>query len=218
MTAHHSATVPQTHLQIAISCPEVLDRVRRAFAAKNLHVHVDRLPVIELTVGTGDGAVPSAGALGDVLAQLLGPPATGRTGGRGPAVTPYRLALVARESERSAGVRPGAEADAHDDLEPVDAPPLVVAPDPDDAAGGTPRTLSPREREVMGWVARGARNSEIADRLHLTEKTVKNHVNRIFVKLGVTSRVEAVLVWQRDGDRPVVVEAAAPPPLTRRAG
>lgn len=58
-------------------------------------------------------------------------------------------------------------------------------------------TLSQRQREVMTLMSRGARNAEIAEALHVTEKTVKNHINRIFRELGVAGRVEAVLLWQR---------------------
>ena len=58
-------------------------------------------------------------------------------------------------------------------------------------------TLSQRQREVMTLMSRGARNAEIAETLHVTEKTVKNHINRIFRELGVDGRVEAVLLWQR---------------------
>lgn len=57
--------------------------------------------------------------------------------------------------------------------------------------------LSQRQRDVMSLMARGARNGEIAETLHVAEKTVKNHINRIFRELGVDGRVEAVLWWQR---------------------
>lgn len=55
----------------------------------------------------------------------------------------------------------------------------------------TSPTLSPREYEVVGLVARGLRNREIADHLSIAEKTVKNHVYNIFSTIGVRSRVEA---------------------------
>jgi DNA-binding NarL/FixJ family response regulator len=57
--------------------------------------------------------------------------------------------------------------------------------------------LSPREAEVMESISLGLRNPDIATALRVTEKTVKNHVNRIFTKLGVRTRVEAVLLWQQ---------------------
>jgi ATP/maltotriose-dependent transcriptional regulator MalT len=51
--------------------------------------------------------------------------------------------------------------------------------------------LSPREREVLGWLATGATNRAIAGRLFLSEKTVARHVSNIFGKLGVASRAAA---------------------------
>ena len=53
--------------------------------------------------------------------------------------------------------------------------------------------LSRREREVVHCVAEGLSNREIAQRLGLTEHTVKNYLFRIFDKLGVSKRVEVVL-------------------------
>lgn len=55
--------------------------------------------------------------------------------------------------------------------------------------------LSRREVEVMGLVADGLNNRQIADTFFLSEKTVKNHINRIFSKMDVSSRAEAVSVW-----------------------
>lgn len=55
--------------------------------------------------------------------------------------------------------------------------------------------LTDREREIMGLVAQGLRNRQIAAALFLTEKTVKNHINHIYRKLGVSSRAEATDRW-----------------------
>jgi LuxR family maltose regulon positive regulatory protein len=55
-------------------------------------------------------------------------------------------------------------------------------------------SLTRREREVLRLVCDGMSNSEIARRLFITESTVKVHVHRIFVKLGVRSRLQAALV------------------------
>ncbi|WP_263118350.1 response regulator transcription factor [Cellulomonas sp. RIT-PI-Y] len=68
-------------------------------------------------------------------------------------------------------------------------PPEPVAPVRPDAG------LSEREIEVMELVAVGRSNGEIARECFLSEKTVKNHINHIFAKLGVRSRAEAVAVW-----------------------
>ncbi|WP_434447108.1 helix-turn-helix domain-containing protein [Lentzea sp. E54] len=55
--------------------------------------------------------------------------------------------------------------------------------------------LSSRETEVMRCIALGLRNGEIASSLGLSEKTVKNHVNRIYAKLQVSTRTQAVVRW-----------------------
>ncbi len=60
-----------------------------------------------------------------------------------------------------------------------------------------PWGLSAREHEVMELIAQGLTNGQIAKQCYLSEKTVKNHVNRIFAKLMVTSRAEAVSRWLR---------------------
>ncbi|MGY2129413.1 response regulator [Blastococcus sp. SYSU DS0617] len=52
--------------------------------------------------------------------------------------------------------------------------------------------LSEREREVLRLAAEGRANAEIARRLFLSEKTVRNHVSSIFTKLGVSDRAQAV--------------------------
>lgn len=56
--------------------------------------------------------------------------------------------------------------------------------------------LSARELEVMSLIAGGHTNGEIAAHLFLAEKTVKNHVRRIYSKLGVDSRPAAIAHWQ----------------------
>lgn len=61
--------------------------------------------------------------------------------------------------------------------------------------------LSRREAEVMDLVADGLSNGEVAARLYISQKTVKNHVNSLFAKLGVTTRSQAIVRWiQREPD------------------
>ena len=61
--------------------------------------------------------------------------------------------------------------------------------------------LTEREREVRSLIAEGLRNSAIANRLHLSEKSVEKHINSIFTKLHLTDepesnrRVRSVLLW-----------------------
>jgi ATP/maltotriose-dependent transcriptional regulator MalT len=65
------------------------------------------------------------------------------------------------------------------------------------SAVGTARAagLSAREAQIMTLIAAGHSNGEIAASLVLAEKTVKNHVNRIYSKLGVGSRSAAISQW-----------------------
>ncbi|GGT83255.1 MULTISPECIES: response regulator [Streptomyces] len=55
--------------------------------------------------------------------------------------------------------------------------------------------LSGREAEVMDLIASGLNNRQIADTCFISEKTVKNHINRIFAKLHSTTRSEAIAAW-----------------------
>ncbi len=57
--------------------------------------------------------------------------------------------------------------------------------------------LSKREREVLGLIADGLGNAEIAERLFISEKTVRNHVSNLFDKIGVWTRAQAI-VFARD--------------------
>jgi DNA-binding NarL/FixJ family response regulator len=59
--------------------------------------------------------------------------------------------------------------------------------------------LSPREREVLGLIARGLRSSDAARVLGLAESTVTSHVKSIYRKLGINSRAEAALLATRMG-------------------
>jgi len=79
--------------------------------------------------------------------------------------------------------------------------------------------LSRREQEVVRCVAEGLSNREIAQRLGLTEHTVKNYLFRIFDKLGVSKRVEVVLYAYSLGNvpdvlAPVTAESRKPSPST----
>ena len=55
------------------------------------------------------------------------------------------------------------------------------------------QTLSNREREILTQIAKGIDNAEISERLFISEKTVKNHITKIFEKLSVSNRSQAIV-------------------------
>ena len=69
-------------------------------------------------------------------------------------------------------------------------------------------SLTPREVEVLALLATGMPNKVIGAKLFISEKTVKTHTNHIFHKLGVTSRLQAALVFQSH-QRALAVGSAA---------
>lgn len=82
-------------------------------------------------------------------------------------------------------------------LDPAIQQRLLVAasagrPDPAPPAASLPDELTPREAEVLRLVAAGLSNAEIADRLVISEATVKTHVNHLFAKTGARDRAQAV--------------------------
>ncbi|MEV0961847.1 MULTISPECIES: response regulator transcription factor [unclassified Streptomyces] len=68
---------------------------------------------------------------------------------------------------------------------------------PGPGPGGLPTELSQREGEVMDLIASGMTNQQIAATCFISQKTVKNHINRIFAKLNAGSRGEAIAIWHR---------------------
>jgi len=73
----------------------------------------------------------------------------------------------------------------------------------DDGPAGRTRTdgaaLTPREREIVSLLAMGGSTDRIAERLCISPRTVRNHVNNVLGKLGVHSRLEAVTYSMRNG-------------------
>src|SRR5262249_26916807 len=66
--------------------------------------------------------------------------------------------------------------------------------------------LSDRELQVVSLVCTGLKNKEIADRLFISESTVRHHLSSIFSKLGVTCRLDLIIYANRQG----LVDLAAP--------
>ena len=74
---------------------------------------------------------------------------------------------------------------------PSDAVPVTRPPGLD--------TLTPREREVLGYLAEGLTNQQISRRMRIGETTVKTHVSRVLAKLDVRSRVQAAILARELG-------------------
>ncbi len=62
-----------------------------------------------------------------------------------------------------------------------------------------PDGLTAREAEVLGWIAAGLSNAEIAAELFIGETTVKTHINNAFAKIGARNRIEAMRYTVRHG-------------------
>ncbi len=68
-----------------------------------------------------------------------------------------------------------------------------------DTSEETAQELSPREREVLLNVSKGFAVKEVAERLHITERTVHAHLTSVYSKLGVRNKTEALIVSLKSG-------------------
>jgi DNA-binding NarL/FixJ family response regulator len=89
---------------------------------------------------------------------------------------------------------------------------FVRTPDRTAAVPAELASLTDREREVLVLIAHGLTNAEIAERLFLSMATVKTHVNRVFMKLRVRDRAQAVVLAYESGI--VLPGEREPPPAT----
>ncbi len=128
-----------------------------------------------------DGSGYPRGLAGPALPDRILAAAVCYQSGREP--RPYREQLSAAEAVLHAAGQP-------------------VGPRPNPRPDG----LTPREIEVLGHVARGASNKEIAAALVISEKTARNHVERTYAKIGVSNRIGASMYALQHGLVP-----AAPP-------
>lgn len=79
-------------------------------------------------------------------------------------------------------------------------PRVLAAPPRSEPVSARVATLTPREREIVTLVGEGLRNEDVAGRLGITEKTVRNHLTAIFDKLGVSGgRLELVVFAYQHG-------------------
>ena len=105
-----------------------------------------------------------------------------------------------RAALESDGVRVAGEAGTLDEALGIEPPAdAFVFERDDDHDGRAPETLTPREREVLEWLAEGLTNRAIAARLGISDHTVKFHVASIYGKLGVSTRAEAIRRGLRRG-------------------
>ena len=63
----------------------------------------------------------------------------------------------------------------------------------------TKEQLTPREKEVLALLKQGCTNKEIAEKLYISEKTVKSHLNNIFRRFNVSGRLQAIVYAIRNG-------------------
>lgn len=186
-------------------------------------MYLSRNPDLEIVgeAANGEEAVEKAGDLSPdvVLMDLLMPKmdgiaATEQIKARSPEVAVVALTSVLSDAAVAGAIRAGAigyllkDADAeelHRAIKAAAEGRVYLAPEAasrllrEIRAPERPEELTERETEVLGLLARGRSNRQIAGELFIGEHTVKAHVSRVLAKLGVGSRTQAALHAVRIG-------------------
>ena len=208
-----------SQLRVAVVAPYPALRagLRAILAEHGLHVVREAASLDELVAEVADApydvALVDPGATAD--AEVLADPLADAPGLRvvvlGPVGSPERLPAIAsgrawgylsREADGralAAGARAVASGVLAIDAELSGRLLNARAAAPVSPEAGPIEELSPREREVLGLVAEGLANKEIARKLKISEHTAKFHVAAILAKLGAASRTEAVHLAARRG-------------------
>ena len=178
---------------------------------------VGEAPDGERAVAEAERLLPDVALMDLVMPRLGGEGAIRRIAAVSPATRVIVLTSFADDDKLFPAVRAGAAGYLLKDVEPrelvrsiraADAGetilhPAVAARLVEDVAGrpgaAPARTLTEREREVLGLIARGMANKRIALELGVAEPTVKTHVSNILGKLGVSDRTQAALWAVREG-------------------
>ena len=166
-----------------------LPGVRGVDALPGLREAAPQARVLMLTVSEDESdlaAALRAGAAGYVLKTIEGDDLVQAVRGcaRGGSFISPEMTAKLVTAFRAAGAQPAAAA------------PSAPSPEP---ARDVAAALSPRERDTLRHLARGASNKEIARALDIAETTVKIHVQNILRKLGLSSRVQAAVYASENG-------------------
>ncbi|WP_432104928.1 response regulator [Streptomyces sp. bgisy091] len=150
--------------------------------------------------GEGTPGQPAPGPLPDGLGTAFSGPGTGHVRSSAPA----QSSAHADDSIPATGVQPSrvqAELSQNRFAQSPSLTQSAMGHSSLEAAARTPQPmvteLSEREVEVMDLIASGMTNQQIAATCFISQKTVKNHINRIFAKLNAGSRGEAIALWHR---------------------